>query len=180
MPRIPRSTQQSTANATPLPHSTGDGYAAVGRATQGLGQSIASAGKSIAGAFEGMQNEQEQHEMFKAKLDLTKFQGEQSVYQNDYDTNIQGDGAGHVEQRRRQVRLCLVVPVPVTVPIPIPCHRRGVVGLGARDRASEGQQGEGDGGEGIAHPASVTDATPKNNGPTEESESKVRPERSAA
>lgn len=99
MAKIPRSEQSQVANPTPLPGSTGGGYTAVGEATQGLGKSIASAGQSIAGALEGAAAEDEQHQMFQAKLAMTEFQGQQAAYQQDYDASISGDGASHVDTR---------------------------------------------------------------------------------
>lgn len=99
MARIPRSDQGTSANGTRLPGSSGGGYSAVGEATQQLGSSIAKAGQSIGAAFEGAAAEDEQHQMFQAKLALTEFQGQQAAAQTEYDAGISGDGAGHVDTR---------------------------------------------------------------------------------
>ena len=105
MPRIPRTQQTVSAQGRPLPYSTGDGYAAPGRAMQQLGKSIASAGKSVAGALGGIGDaaaqDAEQHALFNAKLDLTNFQGDQAQFQSEFDSSITGDGTGHVEAREQ-------------------------------------------------------------------------------
>lgn len=71
MPKLPRAEVSTVAyNPTPQPFSSGDGYAAPGRAMQGLGQAVSQAGAQFQEALS-------QEDEFTDKLNLLKFTNQQ-------------------------------------------------------------------------------------------------------
>jgi hypothetical protein len=95
MVMIPRTEREVKTSGSPLPYSTGDGYEAVGKAAQGLGQSLVSLGI-------GAEKQRDDLDMFQTKLALQQFQGEQDQKQTDADLNIAGDGRDHTANRMSQ------------------------------------------------------------------------------
>lgn len=99
MPIIPRSDRNATTSGQPLPFSTGDGYEAPGRAMMRVGDAIGDLGGAFDKAAAKAEAEREQEDLFKTKLALTEFSGEQEVKHAQYDAGIADDGRGHADGR---------------------------------------------------------------------------------
>lgn len=93
MPRIPTYDRSENVAGRPQPFSTGDGYAAPGRAMQQLGQGIASLGSGLEASLKVAQGEKDEEDRFKTAMELTKFQAQQDQYHQDFLTKITGDGS---------------------------------------------------------------------------------------
>lgn len=99
MPRIPTYDRSENVAGRPQPFSTGDGYAAPGRAMQQLGEGIQKLGHGFDVALNVAQKEKDEEDRFKMNMEWLKFTSQQDLYQTDYDKKITGDGSSHVPGR---------------------------------------------------------------------------------
>lgn len=99
MPRIPTYDRSENVAGRPQPFSTGDGYAAPGRAMQQLGEGLQRLGTGLDAALKVEQGKKDEEDRFKMNMEWLKFTSQQDLYQTDYDKKITGDGSSHVPGR---------------------------------------------------------------------------------
>jgi hypothetical protein len=95
MPRIPTTDPQvnlSIGNQPNMPLSFGT---APGRAVQKLGSAIS----GLQGTFNAAAKAQEKDDLFKTKLALGEFAGDQDRFQAEYDNGVSEDGSNHANKR---------------------------------------------------------------------------------
>jgi uncharacterized protein YcbK (DUF882 family) len=95
MPRIPTTDPQVGLNIGNQPNMPLSFGTAPGRAVQKLGSAIS----GLQGTFNAAAKAQEKDDLFKTKLALGEFAGDQDRYQAEYDNGVSEDGSGHANKR---------------------------------------------------------------------------------
>jgi LAS superfamily LD-carboxypeptidase LdcB len=95
MPRIPTTDPQVGLNIGNQPNMPLSFGTAPGRAVQKLGSAIS----GLQGTFNAAAKAQEKDDLFKTKLALGEFAGEQDRFQAEYDNGVSDDGSNHANKR---------------------------------------------------------------------------------
>lgn len=99
MPRIPTYDRSENVAGRPQPFSTGDGYAAPGRAMQQLGEGLQKLGSGLDAALKVEQGKKDEEDDYKMRMDLHSFVSQQDKFGLDYDGRYDGNGDDYTDGR---------------------------------------------------------------------------------